>query len=94
MERNEAWDASCAKLSGVHCGRLDLSSYDGATGAPERFLYCEQSKERTQVLGPFCDQFAYMAAMYPVLVAELKEARQEIGRLRRDAEESDAPCST
>ena len=82
QKQAKTWDDSCAKMTGVHCGRLDMCTYNGETGEPERFVYCDQTDERMKVSGSLCDQVAYMAARYPALQANLKEQAAQIEALR------------
>jgi hypothetical protein len=74
-ETKKIWDKAANKLTGVHCGRLDMSSYNAETTEMERFIYTDQTAkgQRTRVSGPFCDELAYMAAMYPVLIERINQ---------------------
>lgn len=78
QERDPKWDDAVNGLDVSSCGRLDMSSYDAETGEMVRYVYWPDTVTpagRTEVRGPMCDEVAYMAARYPVLLAALKRVK-------------------
>lgn len=83
-EQIAQWSEACDKLTGVHCGRLDLATYSGDGQEMQRFVYSDQhppEHPRTLVTGAYCDEVAFMAARYPVLRDRIAQLEQQLADL-------------
>lgn len=79
--QDDKWDAAVASMPAMHCGRLDMNTYDAATGEPQRFVYVEGVEDRTLVQGPYCDEIAYAAQSYARLLAEVARLREALEQI-------------
>ncbi|MEM9414962.1 MAG: hypothetical protein AAGA29_05720 [Planctomycetota bacterium] len=80
--QDDTWDLEMLDLPRMKCGRLDMATYDGETGEPQRFVYFEDDSPRVEVKGEYCDQVAYAANRYQPLITELAAKEEEIERLK------------
>lgn len=69
--QSDRWDERLAQLPRMHCGRLDMTTWNAVTGDMQMMVYIDGVAEPVVCEGAYADLVGYAANRYQPLLAQL-----------------------
>ena len=81
--QDDTWDAAMDELPAMYCGRLDMGTYNAATGVRQHMVYFDGDNDCVVCEGPRADYVAYAANRYQPMKAEIQRLSKRVETLEK-----------